>query len=222
MPGRPPLVKKNPPVTAKVDRDEEGLFVMVGRSKFRPGAVEGYDNRFDMREGNLKKGRVVRTTRDEFNDHQDLRRFTREYDIRKLSTKDGSVFWHKEGEKRDKGLRDHPEGAIYDKEGRRSLFIDEDQKGLFVAIPHSPFNGRAYRGVREKHRIAPHDAARFAKGQPVDLYWKQGLMGNTASIIARDTGEATRLKYDKNPDAPTTLLERAQQNMMAMAASMGR
>lgn len=47
-------------------------------------------------------------------------------------------------------------------------------------------------------------------------------MGYTASIIARDTGEATRLKYDKNPDSPTTPAERAQQNIMAMAASLGR
>lgn len=209
-------------IKLKVERDDEGLFIAIGKHKFRPGSVEGYDSRFDMREGGLKEGSVVHTNRDHFNDHQDLRRFTREYDIRKLSTKDGSVFWHVEGEKRDKGLRDHPEGAVFDKEGRRSLFIDEDQKGLFVAVPHSPLHDRPYRHAREKHRISQKDSARFSKGQPVDLYWKQGLLNERANIIARDTGKAASLKYDKNPDAPATLIERAHQNMMAMAAGIGR
>lgn len=215
--------RRNQQVKTKVERDAEGLFITIKGHKFRPGSVEGYDNRFDMREGSLKEGNVVHTTSDHFNDTQDLRRYTREHNLRKLSTKEGAVYWHAEGEIRNKGLREHPQDGVYDREGRRSLFVDEDQKGLFVAVPHSTYHTRPRNAVREKHRISALDAARFSKGQPVDLYWKRGMLGGeTASIIARDTGEAATLKFDKRPDAPATLVERAQQNMLAMAASLGR
>lgn len=214
--------RKNPHINATVERDEEGLYIAIGKTKFRPGSVEGYDSRFNMNEGSLKEGSIVHTTRDNFNDPDDLRRYTREHNIRKLSTKEGAVYWHVEGEERNKGLRDHPQNAAYDREGRRSPFVDEDQKGLFVSVPHSHDNERAFRAVRDKYRIAKHDADRFTKGQPVDLYWKHGLMGKTARIVAQGTGETATLKYDKKPNSPDTLIDRAQQNMMAMAASLGR
>lgn len=222
---RDPLVQIGTLTRATVERDDEGLFVTVGGRKFRPGTVKGYEKRFDMRDGGLKEGSSILTTTRGFNDLEDYERWKRDNDLRKISSAEGGVYWHAEGEKRNKGLMEHPKDGSYTREGMRHLFIDEDKKGLFVAVRSGPMTNRSKDSMREIHRLSKADSARFEKGQTVSLNWTNSLIsGSVANIRSEATGQSATLKLDRDP-AAEPLIDRTRQKlatMTAMASGIGR
>lgn len=216
-------INRHPHTSPKVKRDQEGIFVRIGEQKFRPGSVEGYDHRFDMRDGGLSEGQEVFTTKQGYKGP--ATGYERDENIRKISTRDGAVYWHAEGEERTKGLRDHPEGAVFNREGTRQPFIEKDAKGLFVRVPHYAGENMIKPGQLDTYRLSKKDATQFQEGQPVDTFYAKrnflGKEGSALNISGRD-GEVAKLKLEKPAIDLMPKMDVEKINALSMAAGFGR
>jgi len=220
-------LNRNPSVTPSVKKDDEGLYVQIDGTRYRPGAVEGYDHRFDMREGGLTAGDRIYTT--EKGHKGPETGFDNDDRIRKISTADGAVYWHAEGEDRNRGLRDHPSDPVFTREGVRQPFVEKDEHGLKVRAPHYSRNkenglGMIRPGQLDTYRIAKKDEHRFREGEAVNTYYGSTLLGRKGSAleIMSDRGEKAKLKHDNASPALGRIIDRDPVNPLPMASGFGR
>jgi len=216
-------LNRNPHTSPKVKKDDEGLYVRIGEQKFRPGSVEGYDHQFDMRDGGLSEGQEVFTTQSGYKGP--ATGYDRDENIRKISTREGAVFWHAEGQERTKGLRDHPEGAVFNREGTRQPFIERDAKGLFVRVPHYAGDGMLKPGQLDTYRLSKKDGTQFEEGQAVDTFYaKRNFFGKEGSAlnVSGKNGEIAKLKLEGPSLASTPKLDIQRLNALSMATGFGR
>lgn len=214
---------KNPLTSAKVNMDDEGIFIRLNGTKFRPGAVEGYDHRFDMREGSIRYNDSVYTME---NGHKAPETgYQMDRNIRKISTSEGAVFWHAEGKARNQGLRDHPEGAVFTREGTRQPFVERDEHGLKVRVPHYAGEGRVAPGKLDTYRIPRKEEANFREGEPVHTMYGSKLLGKHGSALeirSYTSGAAAKAKLEINPPAVMRQQDIARVNALSMASGFGR
>ena len=220
-------LNRNPHVQPVVKRDDEGLYVRIGDDRFRPGAVDGYDHRFDMREGGIREGERVFTT--ERGHKGPETGYSNDDNIRKLSTQNGAVYWHAEGEARNRGLKDHPTDPVFTREGVRQPFVERDEKGLKVRAPHYSQDKEDGRGMirpgqLDTYRIAKKDEHRFREGEAVNTYYGATLMGKKGSAleIMSDRGEKAKLKHENAPAIMDRIIDRERINALSMSAGFGR
>lgn len=220
-------LNRNPHVTPEVKQDDEGLYVRIGDRRFRPGAVEGYDHRFDMRKGGLSAGDRVFTT--EKGHKGPETGFRNDDNIRKMSTPQGAVYWHAEGEDRTRGLREHQDSAVFNREGVRQPFVERDEHGLKVRAAHYAEKQESGMemirpGQLDTYRIPAKDEGRFKEGEPVNTLYGSTFFGKKGSAleIVSQSGEKAKLKHENAPPLMTRALDQAKMNALSMASGFGR
>lgn len=220
-------LNRNPPVTPSVKRDDEGLYVKIGGTRYRPGAVDGYDHRFDMREGGVSDGDRIYTT--ERGHKGPETGYQNDDNIRKISTADGAVYWHAEGEARNRGLRDHPSDPVFTREGVRQPFVERDEQGLKVRAPHYSHDkerglGMIRPGQLDTYRIAKKDEHRFREGEAVNTYYGATLLGRKGSAleIMSDRGEKAKLRHENAAPMIGRIIDRERMNSLSLASGFGR
>jgi len=212
----------NRTVQKTVKMDDDGLYVRIGDKKFRPGTVEGYDHRFDMREGPMKMGMTIGAgekglTCAETGYQVDPK-------VRKINYGKDSVYWHEEGEERTKKLRPHPEDASYNFVGVRKPFIERDEHGLKARVPHYSGEGMIKPGQLDTYRIPKKEEGRFKEGELIETQYSSVLLGKKGSAIelTSQSGEKIKLERENEPPIKKRVLSLAQQQAMSMASGFSR
>lgn len=94
----------------KVRNDENGLYLIAGGVKARPGAINGYSHAYRMDDGGLIQGDTVKAA------HVGGSQLVR------IKLADGCITrWFQDGPDRDRMLGDPPKDAVWDKDGCRDF-----------------------------------------------------------------------------------------------------